>query len=143
MQFVLFGHSIVSSHMIFQQILFNNSYYFHAFHRCQPYIACSSESKEGFCEHVDTTCSPMNICRTCSSFKVSLVFYSSTHHNASSRPHNHGLYSYNRRREEVAEQSSITPMPQLLNMEQSILTLTTLLIIVSTKSKWRYMHVVQ
>jgi hypothetical protein len=137
-QFVLFGHSIVSSHMIFQQILFNNSYYFHAFHRCQPYIACSSESKEGFCEHVDTTCSPMNICRTCSSFKVSLSLQQWMAIRL-----NHGLHSFNRRREEVAEQSSITPMPQLLNMEQSILTLTTLLIIVSTKSKWRYMHVVQ
>jgi len=32
---------------------------------CQPYLACSSESKDGFCAHVDTTCSPMNTCRTC------------------------------------------------------------------------------
>jgi cathepsin X len=32
---------------------------------CQPYIACSLDSQEGFCPHVDTTCSPMNICRTC------------------------------------------------------------------------------
>merc|ERR1719410_1590148 len=23
---------------------------------CNPYMACSSESKEGFCPHVDTTC---------------------------------------------------------------------------------------
>ena len=33
---------------------------------CQNYIACSSDSKEGFCPYVDTTCTPMNICRTCS-----------------------------------------------------------------------------
>jgi cathepsin X len=30
-----------------------------------PYIACSSNSTNGFCPHVDTSCSPMNICRTC------------------------------------------------------------------------------
>lgn len=35
---------------------------------CMPYIACSKESTEGFCEHVDTTCSAINTCRTCSSF---------------------------------------------------------------------------
>ncbi|KAL7442107.1 hypothetical protein ACHAXH_006643 [Discostella pseudostelligera] len=39
------------------------------FDTCQPYIACSSDSKEGFCEHVDTTCSALNTCRTCSKFK--------------------------------------------------------------------------
>jgi len=33
---------------------------------CQNYIACSSESMEGFCPYVDTTCSALNICRTCS-----------------------------------------------------------------------------
>ena len=32
---------------------------------CQPYIACSSDSIEGFCDHVDTTCTPINTCRTC------------------------------------------------------------------------------
>ena len=36
--------------------------------RCQPYIACSSESEEGFCKHVDTTCSAINTCRTCDTF---------------------------------------------------------------------------
>ncbi|KAL7545586.1 hypothetical protein ACHAWF_008931 [Thalassiosira exigua] len=34
-----------------------------------PYLACSSDSDEGFCGHVDTTCSPLNTCRTCSTFK--------------------------------------------------------------------------
>jgi len=34
----------------------------------QPYLACSSESKEGFCPHVDTTCSALNTARTCGSF---------------------------------------------------------------------------
>jgi len=33
-----------------------------------PYLACSSESKEGFCPHVDTTCKPSNVARTCGSF---------------------------------------------------------------------------
>eukprot|EP00565_Helicotheca_tamesis_P004565 CAMPEP_0185728884 /NCGR_PEP_ID=MMETSP1171-20130828/4282_1 /TAXON_ID=374046 /ORGANISM="Helicotheca tamensis, Strain CCMP826" /LENGTH=335 /DNA_ID=CAMNT_0028397633 /DNA_START=162 /DNA_END=1169 /DNA_ORIENTATION=+ len=35
---------------------------------CQVYLACSAESTEGFCEHVDTTCSAANTCRTCSTF---------------------------------------------------------------------------
>jgi len=34
----------------------------------QPYIACSSDSKEGFCPHVDSTCKPSNVARTCGSF---------------------------------------------------------------------------
>mmetsp|Transcript_9341 Transcript_9341/g.11825 ORF Transcript_9341/g.11825 Transcript_9341/m.11825 type:complete len:353 (-) Transcript_9341:773-1831(-) len=38
------------------------------FDSCMPYVACSSESKEGFCEFMDTTCSSMNICRTCDTF---------------------------------------------------------------------------
>eukprot|EP00980_Cylindrotheca_fusiformis_P000226 scaffold52_cov183-Cylindrotheca_fusiformis.AAC.5 len=32
---------------------------------CLPYVACSSDSSKGFCAHVDSTCSPINICRTC------------------------------------------------------------------------------
>ena len=35
---------------------------------CQSYLACSSESEEGFCASVDTTCSPINTCRTCGTF---------------------------------------------------------------------------
>lgn len=35
---------------------------------CMPYIACSHESNEGFCAHVDTTCTPANTCRTCNTF---------------------------------------------------------------------------
>jgi cathepsin X len=34
----------------------------------QPYLACSSDSREGFCPHVDTTCKPINVARTCGSF---------------------------------------------------------------------------
>merc|ERR1712203_938752 len=33
-----------------------------------PYLACSSDSKEGFCAHVDTKCSALNTARTCGSF---------------------------------------------------------------------------
>jgi len=32
---------------------------------CQPYIACSPDSTIGFCPSVDTSCSSINICRTC------------------------------------------------------------------------------
>lgn len=34
----------------------------------QPYLACSSESTEGFCPHVNTKCSASNTARTCGSF---------------------------------------------------------------------------
>jgi len=34
----------------------------------QPYLACSSDSKEGFCAHVNTKCSALNTARTCGSF---------------------------------------------------------------------------
>jgi len=35
----------------------------------QPYLACSKESKEGFCKNIDTTCNPMNVARSCDSSK--------------------------------------------------------------------------
>lgn len=34
---------------------------------CMPYIACSADSTDGFCHSVDTSCSPINTCRTCDS----------------------------------------------------------------------------
>jgi cathepsin X len=39
------------------------------FETCQPYLACSSDSNEGFCPYVDTSCSPINTCRTCNTFQ--------------------------------------------------------------------------
>lgn len=38
---------------------------FMPFESCQPYIACSADSGEGFCPFTNTECSPMNICKTC------------------------------------------------------------------------------
>lgn len=35
---------------------------------CQPYMACSTESTDGFCQHIDTTCSAANTCKTCDTF---------------------------------------------------------------------------
>merc|ERR1712232_31412 len=35
---------------------------------CLSYMACSNESSDGFCKHVDTTCAANNICRTCDTF---------------------------------------------------------------------------
>jgi cathepsin X len=35
---------------------------------CQTYVACSADSEEGFCSSVDTSCSPVNTCRTCNTF---------------------------------------------------------------------------
>lgn len=32
---------------------------------CMPYLACSAESTLGFCPYVDSVCSPINTCRTC------------------------------------------------------------------------------
>jgi cathepsin X len=39
-----------------------------SYETAQPYLACSSDSKEGFCGHVDTTCKAANVARTCGSF---------------------------------------------------------------------------
>lgn len=41
-----------------------------AFDTCQPYMACSKESTEGFCNATGTdwTCNPLNTCRTCGTF---------------------------------------------------------------------------
>ena len=40
------------------------------FTSCQQYLSCSSDSSEGFCDSVKdlTTCTPENICKTCSTF---------------------------------------------------------------------------
>jgi cathepsin X len=35
-----------------------------------PYQACSSDSTEGFCPHMDTSCKPINVARTCGSFSA-------------------------------------------------------------------------
>jgi len=35
---------------------------------CTPYMACSAESTEGFCDKIDTTCTAMNTCKTCDTF---------------------------------------------------------------------------
>eukprot|EP00931_Biecheleriopsis_adriatica_P076160 TRINITY_DN498_c0_g1_i1.p1 TRINITY_DN498_c0_g1~~TRINITY_DN498_c0_g1_i1.p1 ORF type:complete len:389 (-),score=89.90 TRINITY_DN498_c0_g1_i1:46-1212(-) len=39
-----------------------------SYETANPYLACTSDSKEGFCEHVDTTCKAINVARTCGSF---------------------------------------------------------------------------
>ena len=41
---------------------------------CMPYIACSVESNQGFCRYVDTSCSPLNTCKTCIAL-YHLIFY--------------------------------------------------------------------
>jgi cathepsin X len=38
---------------------------------CQPYLACSSDSSEGFCSKINTQCSAINTCRTCNTFSSS------------------------------------------------------------------------
>ena len=42
-----------------------------AFATSNPYLACSTESTEGWCAHVDTSCKPINIARTCDTFTAS------------------------------------------------------------------------
>lgn len=63
---------VFSEDRIFSLILIQDMHRFVTFvfvvDSCQPYIACSSDSQEGFCGHVDTTCSALNTCRTCSTF---------------------------------------------------------------------------
>ncbi len=45
---------------------FIKSYGYIPYDTCQSYVACSDDSNEGFCPFVDTTCTNMNTCRTCS-----------------------------------------------------------------------------
>jgi len=39
-----------------------------SYETAQPYLACSSDSSEGFCGKIDTSCSAINTARTCGSF---------------------------------------------------------------------------
>lgn len=39
-----------------------------SYETANPYVACSSDSSEGFCSHVDTSCKAANVARTCGSF---------------------------------------------------------------------------
>lgn len=39
-----------------------------SYESAQPYLACSSDSLEGFCQHVDTSCKPENVARTCGGY---------------------------------------------------------------------------
>jgi len=39
-----------------------------SYESAQPYMACTSDSKEGFCPSADWSCTPANIARTCSTF---------------------------------------------------------------------------
>jgi cathepsin X len=41
-----------------------------SYETAQPYLACSSDSKEGFCPQIDTTCKSINVARTCGSFSA-------------------------------------------------------------------------
>jgi len=39
-----------------------------SYETANPYVACTSDSDEGFCKHVDTSCKALNVARTCGSF---------------------------------------------------------------------------
>jgi len=39
----------------------------------QPYLACSKESREGFCRDIDTSCKPINVARACGGDDVPCV----------------------------------------------------------------------
>jgi len=47
------------------EFIWKNS--FIPFDTCLSYLACSSESDNGFCPYVNTNCSAQNTCRTCTS----------------------------------------------------------------------------
>ena len=38
-----------------------------SYENSQPYLACSSDSSEGFCSKIETTCKTINVARTCGS----------------------------------------------------------------------------
>ena len=56
---------------------------------CMPYIACSSDSTDGFCPNVDLSCSAINTCRTCNASGCEAV---SRYPNATIAEY--GTYSY-------------------------------------------------
>lgn len=62
---------------------------------CMPYTACSHESKEGFCAHVDTTCNAKNTCRTCSSFEANGGFCSEINDFPKATIQEYGTYRFN------------------------------------------------
>ncbi|CAE7892806.1 Ctsz [Symbiodinium necroappetens] len=39
-----------------------------SYETANPYVACTSDSDEGFCKYVDTSCKALNVARTCGSF---------------------------------------------------------------------------
>merc|ERR1719161_2544861 len=41
-----------------------------SYETANPYLACTPHSDEGFCSHVDTSCKPLNVARTCGSFSA-------------------------------------------------------------------------
>lgn len=43
----------------------HNSFGYVPYDTCQSYVACSSESKNGFCPYADFSCSEVNVCRNC------------------------------------------------------------------------------
>lgn len=55
-------------HTAVYQLIHNVGYI--PYETCMPYLACSSDSKEGFCPYVDTYCTSQNVCRTCSTFHL-------------------------------------------------------------------------
>ena len=58
------GSCLGGSHSGVYQMIHDTG--FVPYETCQPYMACSSNSKYGFCPLVDTTCTTnYNICRTC------------------------------------------------------------------------------
>jgi len=60
------GGSVVGPYAWIQQISRTGTGI--AFETEQPYMACSSDSTEGFCKSANWGCSPMNVARTCSTF---------------------------------------------------------------------------
>lgn len=60
---------------------------------CNPYLACSSDSSEGFCSAIDTSCSISNICRTCSTFISKGGTCSGIDHYPNATVAEHGTYN--------------------------------------------------
>mmetsp|Transcript_50570 Transcript_50570/g.127025 ORF Transcript_50570/g.127025 Transcript_50570/m.127025 type:complete len:326 (+) Transcript_50570:52-1029(+) len=64
------GSCYGGSHVAVYDFIKNTSGYV-PYDTCQPYLACSSDSTQGFCGKADFTCTPINTCRTCSTFTES------------------------------------------------------------------------
>lgn len=59
------GSCLGGSHTGVYEFIHSHASYI-PYETCQPYLACSADLTYGFCQDMDTSCTPSTICQTCS-----------------------------------------------------------------------------